>query len=184
MTKRGGRRKGAGRHKGAIVRLMNDPGRFEIAACLAFARFGLHPYPAARLAIFLLAMEGPVTTESIGDALLMSWSEGRWADVASGEDGLRRKSALAQERANATERLWLEASVGGIVALVHAILKGDAATIALTCDLLRAAGWSEPLNRVGERFDAVTKSNFPPAHPDHQLSRAARGVLRRLASTV
>jgi hypothetical protein len=127
-------------------------------------------------------MTGPITIESIGDELHMARSRGRWANVKSGEDGLCRKLALAIERADAIERQWLEASASAIAALVHAILKGDASTIALMLDLLRGAGWEEPLKRVGARFEAAARSNFPPTDPQHELSRAARGLLRRLAA--
>ena len=53
------------RPRGTTIKLLNDPGRFEVAAWHAFtAGLGMKPYVAAYLVTFL-ASDREITTESL-----------------------------------------------------------------------------------------------------------------------
>ena len=169
-----------GRPKGSIIQLLNDPGRFEVAVAFAFAEHcGWRPYSAAYLAIFLIASNRPITTESIEGVLLKS-STTHSTPIAGHANRLRRKIPEVIKRANEREWAWLTMSSSLIFALVECIAEGNCGGLHLTLAMLRQAGWSETLDRVGKRIDASLRGNFPPA--EGSLSRVAIRLLRQCAA--
>ena len=170
-----------GRPSGSLVRLLDDPGRFEVAAWHAFTELGFGPYPAAYLATFFIASDKPITTEIIDGVLLKSSTELPMASVRGHANRLRHKAPEAVRRASEHELKWLTTSAGLLVALVQNIAASNASGIRITLELLRQAGWGETLDRVGRRLEATLRSNFPPA--DGELSRSAARLLRRLRPT-
>jgi hypothetical protein len=143
---------------------------------LALRKMGKGPYPAAYLTTFLITASAPITTESVDDALLKSTTmlPGR---VIGRADRLRRNAALAIERADKDELAWLTQSAGLLVALVKFAAAGNAVGMAASLDLLKEAGWSDTLLRVGGRIGASLRSNFPPA--EGPLSRTAARLLQK-----
>jgi hypothetical protein len=170
----------AGRPRGH-VRLMDDPGRFEVAAWLAFTEAGLGPYEAAYAVTFLLTSDKPITTESIeGLRLISSTGLGIMVTPKGHSDRVRRKSEEVIKRADDDERGWLQQSAGLIAALVKAIpqLPESRPRVELILELLRNNGWADVILRVSRRIDASLQFNFPP-HQD-KLSRTAERMLRQL----
>jgi hypothetical protein len=171
----------AGRPPGR-VRLMDDPGRFEVAAWLAFTETGLGPYPAAYLVTFLLASDAPIVTESIEGVLLQSSAELSVMVTPKGHaDWLRRKAPEAIARADDNERDWLARSASLIAALIEFVPRLPEATLAveLTLGQLKIEGWTAPILYVTRRIGAsLLRSNFPPA--EGPLSRTAKRRLREL----
>jgi hypothetical protein len=165
-----------GRPTGSIKSLLSDPGRFEIAAWLAFTEMGWGPYPAAYLTTFWIASDRPITTESVDDILLKSETTHR-TTVAGHADRTRRKAPQALARATAIERAWLTYSAGLLAALVKYGAKGDVDGQLAALDMLGAAGWTSTLLHVVGRFDQVLRSNLSPA--DGSLTRTAVRLLRR-----
>jgi hypothetical protein len=170
-----------GRPEGSIIRLLDDPGRFEVAVAFAFTEcFGWRPYHAARLATFLIASTRPITTESMEGVLLKS-SMTHSTTIAGHEDRLRRKIPEVVDRANEREWAWLTMSSSLIFALVKCIAEGNSGGLHLTLKMLRQAGWSETLDRVAKRIDSSLRGNFPPA--EGPLSRTAARLLRQVRQT-
>src|SRR5580704_5708093 len=159
-----------GRPHGTIVRLLDDPGRFEVAAWLAFTELRLKPYPAAYLTHFLITSDRPITTESIDGVLLKSSTAGP-ANVIGHADRIRRKAPEAIGRADDRERAWLTSSASTIVAVVQFTAAGDQHGLTIALSRLRESGWTAVLARMGARIEASLRSNFPPA--EGPLSRAA-----------
>jgi hypothetical protein len=164
-----------GRPQGSVVRLLDDPGRFEVAAWLGFTELGLKPYPAAYLTHFLITADRPITTESIDGVLLKSSTAGP-ANVIGHADRIRRKAPEAIGRADDRERKWLTSSAALIVAVVQFTAAGDQRGLTIALARLREAGWTAVLSRIGARIEASLRSNFPPAKGP--ISRAARQLLR------
>jgi hypothetical protein len=160
------------------VKLLDDPGRFEVAAWHACTTgLGLKPYQAAYLVTFLAA-DRPITTESLDGVLLKSSSlTPKGCPVIGHADRIRRKAPEAIARADERELAWLSHSAGLIVGLVKFGAAGNADGLAATLDLLRQAGWGDTLLRITARLGASLKSNFPPA--EGPLSRAAARLLSR-----
>lgn len=170
----------AGRPHGH-VRLMADPGRFEVAAWHAFTELGMEPYPAAYLTTFLLTSKTPISTESIEDVLLQSSAGLSVMVKAKGHaDRIRRKAPEAIARADDDERAWVARSSALIAALVRFVpgLPETQLGVELTLDLLKIEGWAKPILHVAERVGASLRSNFPP--PEDPLSRTAKRLLREL----
>jgi hypothetical protein len=167
----------AGRPPGH-VRLMDDLGRFEVAAWLAFTELGMAPYEAANTVTFL-ASEKPITTESIEGLRLISSTRPHTTPKGHA-DRVRRKAEEVMKRADDDERGWLEQSAGLIAALVKAIPQLPESRPAVECilDLLRNDGWADVILRVVGRIDASLQSNFPP-HQD-KLSRKAERMMSQL----
>jgi hypothetical protein len=166
-----------GRPKGSIIRLLDDPGRFEAVIAFACTEYGRwRPYLAARLATFLIASDRPITTESVEGVLLKSSTT-----FHEHEDRLRRKIPEIVDRANEREWAWFTMSSSLIFALVKCIAEGNSGGLHLTLEMLRQAGWSETLDRVAKRIDASLRGNFPPA--EGPLSRTAARLLRRVRQT-
>jgi hypothetical protein len=164
-----------GRPRGTILRLLDDPGRFEVAAWWAFRQLGLSVYPAAYLTHFLISIERPITIESVEGILHKATTAGR-SSVIGHADRIRRNAEARIKRADAAERAWAATSAALIVAVVKFTAERDAKALSLTLDRLRDAGWTEVLSRLGSRVDAALRSNFPPA--EGPLSRAAALLLR------
>jgi len=154
--------------------LLDDPGRFELAAWFAFTELGLSPYRAAYLTHFLITIDRPITTESIDGVLLRSTTVAR-GRVIGHADRIRRKAPRAIARADERERAWLTHSSGLIFALVNFAAKSDGRGFEVTVKLLQDAGWTDTLDRIGKRLSASLQSNFPPA--GGRLSRAAARLL-------
>jgi hypothetical protein len=171
----------AGRPPGH-VRLMDDPGRFEVAAWLAFTEAGLRPYEAANWVTFLLASEKPITTESIDGLLLISST--RLHTTAKGHaDRVRRKAEEVMERDSTDDddnlgHLWLTQSAGLLRVLLKCFFHGDRAGFLIALDMLRFAGWTDTILRVSRRIDASLRSDFPP-HQD-KLSRKIERMMRQM----
>ena len=169
--------RGRGRPPGH-VRLLDDPGRFEVAAWLALTEAGLPPYWAAYLVTFLLTSGRPITAESIDGVLLKLSTTHATTTIAGHADRIRRKAPQAIERADERELAWLTHSAGLLFALLKWTAKGHLAGFMVTVEALRQAGWTDVLARVGGRVDAALRSNFPPA--EGPLSRAAARLLRKM----
>jgi hypothetical protein len=166
-----------GRPTGTIVRLLDDPGRFEIAAWFAFTvGLGMDDYRAAYAVIFLITITAPITTETIEDVLLNSSTRYHDATVRGHADRVVRKAREAISRANEQEKAWLVYSSGLIAAVVQFTATGNAVGCSTTLDLLRGAGWTEALDCIGKRIEASMCSNFAAA--DSKLSRTAARLLR------
>jgi hypothetical protein len=166
------------RPRGTVIRLLNDPGRFEVAAWHAFtAGLGMTPYAAAYLVTFL-ASDRPITTESLDGVLLRSETLAQKGGRIIGHaDRIRRKAPVAVERADDHELAWLAQSAGLIMGLFKFAAAGNTVGLATTLDALREAGWTETIIRVATRIDVSLRSNFPPA--DGTLTRAAARLLRQ-----
>jgi hypothetical protein len=170
-----------GRPKGSIIRLLDDPGRFEAVIAFACIEYGgWRPYLAARLATFLIASDRPITTESVEGVLLKS-STTHSTTIAGHEDRLRRKIPEIVDRANEREWAWFTMSSNLIFALGKCIAEDNSGGLHLTLEMLRQAGWSETLDRVAKRIDASLRGNFPPA--EGSLSRTAARLLRQVRQT-
>ncbi len=163
-----------GRPRGTIVRLLDDPGRFEVVVWFAFTELGLSPYRAAYLTHFLITIDRPITTESIDGVLLRSTTTGR-GRVIGHADRIRRKAPAAIARADELEQAWLIYNSGLVFALVNFAANSDVNGFGATLKLLREAGWTDTLDRIGKRLSASLQTNFPPAAG--QLSRAAARLL-------
>ena len=175
-------KRGRGRPSGSIVRLFDDPRRFEVAAWFAFtAGLGFSDYPAGDLVTFLLASKGPITTESI-DGILLRSSADHSTTVKGHTDRVVRKAREAIARADEREHAWLIQSSGLIVAVVKFTAEGNVSGLTLTLDRLWQAGWAETLDKVGARIDASLRSNFPLAS-DVRVSRTAARLLRNLKNS-
>jgi hypothetical protein len=164
-----------GRPKGSVVQLLDDPGRFEVAAWLAFSEL-LGPYAAAYLTMFLVTCDGPITTASIDDVLLKSTTLHR-TRVIGHADRIRRKAPEVFSRADDRGRAWASGSAASIIAVVKFAAAGDRVPMVMALEQMRAAGWSEILDRLRSRIDASLRSNFPPA--EGPLSRAAARLLQK-----
>jgi hypothetical protein len=166
-----------GRPKG-VVRLMDDPGRFETVAWWAFTTgLRMKPYAAAYLVAFL-ASDRLVTTESVGGVLLRSETLSQKGGPALGHAGrIPRKAFEAIERADAYERDWVSQSASLILALVKFTAEGNADGAAAALDMLGKAGWGDVILRISGRIAATLRSNFPPA--EGPLTRAAERLLRQ-----
>jgi len=172
-------KRGRGRPPGH-VRLMNDPGRFEVAAWLAFTEAGMDPYPAAYLVTFLLTSDEPITTRSIEGVLLQSTTDLPMMVAPRGHaDRVRRKAPEAIARADDDERAWLARSATLIAALIKFVPEDNWLGVQITLDLLKIEGWADTILRVADRIGASLRdTNFPPA--EGPLSRAAKRLLREL----
>jgi hypothetical protein len=170
-------KRGRGRPKGRVG-LLNDRGRFEVAAWYAFTTgLRMRPYEAAYLVTFL-ASDRPITTESLDGALLKSTSLSQKGCPALGHAGrIPRKASEAIDRADAHEKAWVAYSASLILALVKFTAESKATEAAATLDLLGNAGWADTILRVTTRIDASLRSNFPPA--EGPLTRAAARLLRQ-----
>ncbi len=166
-----------GRPKGSAIRLLDDPGRFEVAVWLALTERGMKPYQAAYLVTFLLASDRPITIESVEGALLKLSTIHR-TTVIGHADRVRRKAPEAIKRADEDERAWLARSAGLVLPLIGFLAVCDTAGVAATLDMLAEQGWTETLLAISSRMDASLKSNFPPA--EGPLSRAAVRILREM----
>jgi hypothetical protein len=167
-----------GRPDGSIIRLLDDPGRFELAAWLAFTEgLGMKPYPAANLVTLLVTSDAKITTESVEGVLLKSSMTYR-GPIKGHADRVRRKAPDAIARADERELGWLTNSSGLIVALVKFTVENNVIGISTTLGLLRNAGWAETLDRIGKRLSETLLSNFPPA--EGPLSPAARRLLLKM----
>jgi hypothetical protein len=167
-----------GRRKGSIIRLRDDPGRFEVAVWFALtAILEMKPYPAAKLVTFLVASDRPITTESI-DGILFKSSTTHRTTVAGHADRVRRKTPEIIARADDDEWAWLTSSAKMIVALLKYAAEGNIGGFSLTVDILRSDGygWAGTLDRICKRISASLKSNFPAA--ESPLNRAATRLLR------
>jgi hypothetical protein len=166
------------RPKGTAVRLLDDPGRFEVAAWHALTT-GLHfnPYTAAYMVTFLVASDRPITTESLDGVLLKSTTEHRVTAVGHA-DRIRRKAPEAIARANDRELAWLTSSAALLVAIVKFAADSNSVGIMTTLDLLKEAGWSGVLLRIAGRLHNTLRSNFPTA--EGPLNRAAARLLRTM----
>ena len=91
------------------VRLLDDLGRFEVAAWFAFTELGMTPYSAAYLVTFLLASDKPITTESVEGVLLKSTTI-HATTIIGHADRIRRKAPQMIKRADEAERAWLAQS--------------------------------------------------------------------------
>jgi hypothetical protein len=171
-----------GRPKGSIIRLLDDPGRFEAAFAFAFTEYlGWRPYLATRLATFLIASDRPITTESVEGVLLKS-STTHSTTIAGHEDRLRRKIPEIVDRANEREWAWFTMSSSLIFTMVESFAEGNSGGLHITLEMLRQAGWSETLDRVAKRMDVSLRGNFPPA--EGPLRRSAARLLRQVRQTV
>jgi len=160
------------------VRLLDDPGRFEVALWLAFTEAGMDPYPAAYLVTFLIASDAPIITESVGAVLVQS-SAGHTGPVAGHANRVCRKAREAIKRADESERLWLAQSTTLIRALIKFVPAGDSLGVMDTLDRLKPLGWSETILRIAGRIGASLRSNnFPPV--EGGLSRAVARKIRSL----
>jgi hypothetical protein len=165
------------RPKGTVTKLLNDSGRFEVAAWHAFTTgLGMKPYPAAYLVTFF-ASNRPITTESIDGVLLRSTTLAqKGGHIIGHADRIRRKAPEAVARADDQELAWLAQSAGLIVALFKFGAACNLLGLATTLDALREAGWGDTIIHVTARIDASLRSNFPPA--EGPLTRAAAALLR------
>jgi hypothetical protein len=172
-----------GRPTGSVIRLLDDPARFEIAMWHALTAAGMKPYPAAYLATFLLASDRPITTEIIDGVLLKTSADFRRTTVAGHAGRLRRNAPKAIDRADDHGRGWLAQSSGLLFGLLKFAADKNADGFAFTLDRLRdaRAGWSEPLHGIFTRIDEATRSNFAPA--SGPLSRTAARLLRDMRQT-
>jgi len=169
-----------GRRKGSIIRLRDDPGRFEVAVWFALtAILEMKPYPAAKLVTFLVASDRPITTESI-DGILFKSSTAHRTTVAGHADRVRRKTPEIIARANDEECAWLTSSAKLLAALVKYAAENDTGGFSLAIDMLRRDGWADTLDRILNRISASLKSNFPAA--ESPLNRAATRLLREMHS--
>jgi hypothetical protein len=159
------------------VRLLDDLGRFEIAAWFAFTELGMTPYSAAYLVTFLLASDKLITTESVEGVLLKSTTI-HATTVIGHADRIRRKAPQMIKRADEVERAWLAQSSAALVGLLTYLAKSDQHGFTTSLDLLATEGWVDAIFRVSRRVDASLRSNFPPA--EGPLSRAAARLLRLL----
>lgn len=170
-----------GRPEGSITRLLDDPGRFELAAWFAFTvGLGMKPYPAANLVTFLVTSDARITTESIEGILFKSSTTHR-GSIKGHADRVRRKAPNVIARADEHERKWLTYSSGLIVALTKFTAESNAKGVSITLDLLRNAGWAETLDRVSKRLSESLLSNFPQAEgsPSRAVARLLCEIRRR-----
>jgi hypothetical protein len=167
----------AGRPPGH-VRPMDDPGRFGVAAWLAFSSLGLGPYQAAGAVAFLES--GASTTESLPGPWLISTARPAYVTPKGRVDRIRRKAEEMMGRADDDERAWLEQSAGLISALVGFIpkLPGSHASVEAALEMLKGLGWADTVLSVSRNIaESLRANNYPPHHGE--LSRTARRLLRR-----
>jgi hypothetical protein len=174
-----------GRPEGSLIRLLDDPGRFEIAAWFAFVSLlQMKPHPAAKLVTFLfLESEEAPTTESVGGFFLQTKIKLRRENRDGGAKGhakaLVRKAKVAIARADERELRWLTYSSRLIAALVKYMAEGNPNGASATLHLLRAAaGWAEAADRVIARISEAVRGDFPPA--EGPLSKRARRLLLKM----
>jgi hypothetical protein len=166
------------RPRGTTIKLLKDPGRFEVAAWHAFtAGLGMKPYVAAYLVTFL-ASDREITTESLNGVLFRSETLAQKGGRIIGHaDRIRRKAPEAVERADDHELAWLAQSAGLIVGLFKFAAAANTVGLSTTLEALREAGWADTIIRVTTRIDVSLRSNFPPA--EGPLTDAAARLLRQ-----
>jgi hypothetical protein len=165
-----------GRPIGAVIPLVKDSGRFELAFALAWEGLGLDKYPAARLAMAIFSPT-PFTTQSIGDLVVASVVMPKFRTIEGHTNRTVRK--ISQKMYGSLEdRRWLKSSAEYLGAFIVAQRNGwsDVSRICLFV-LEQQLGWGPTIRCIGTRLDAASRSNLPPF--DGSLGRNGLALVAR-----